>query len=183
MASFRVRGRLHGGRSNERVQAEGAMALLLNTALFLSTHTNRLDGKGRVSFPAPFRIAVSERKSQGVLLFKSIVDPAIEGITTERLSQMSAALESLPPFAPERAFFETAIFGSAQALQLDTEGRCSIPKALLEAVGITTELAFLGRGATFQIWEPEALARRTAEAVAALKSGAVAFPILPATVL
>jgi MraZ protein len=159
------------------------MSLLLNTALFLSTYTNRIDGKGRVSFPAPFRNALGERKSQGILLFKSIVDPAIEGITVERLSQMSAALESLPPFAPERAFFETAIFGSAQALQFDSEGRCSIPKALLETVGITTELAFLGRGATFQIWEPQALAQRTAAAVEALKTGAVAFPTLPASVL
>jgi len=155
----------------------------LNTALFLGTHTNRIDGKGRVSFPASFRSALSERKSQGILLFKSIVDPAIEGITVERLSQMSAALESLPPFAPERAFFETAIFGSAQALQFDGEGRCSIPKVLLEQVGITAEVSFLGRGATFQIWEPAAQAQRTAAAVEALKSGAVSFPTLPASVL
>jgi len=159
------------------------MSLLLNTALFLSTHTNRIDGKGRVSFPAPFRNALAARQSHGILIFKSVVDPAIEGITVERLNQMSAALESLSPFAPERAFFETAIFGSAQALQFDSEGRCSFPKALLEQVGISTEVSFLGRGATFQIWEPQALARRSAEAVEALKSGAVSFPALPASVL
>ena len=159
------------------------MSLYLNTALFLSTYTNRIDGKGRVSFPAPFRTALVSRNSHGVVIFRSVADRAIEGITLERLQQMSAALESLSPFAPERAFFETAIFGTAQALQFDTEGRCSIPKALLEQVGITSEVAFLGRGATFQIWEPGALAQRTAESVEALKSGAVPFPTLPASVL
>jgi MraZ protein len=159
------------------------MSQFVNTALFLNTHTNRIDGKGRVSFPAPFRTAIDQRKSQGVVLFKSLSDPAIEGMTVERLQQMASALETLDPFGPERAAFEISIFGAAQALVYDNEGRCSIPKALLEQAGITTEAAFLGRGATFQIWEPSALARRMEEAAQAIKSGAVPFPVLPAGVL
>jgi MraZ protein len=159
------------------------MSQFVNTALFLNTHTNRIDGKGRVSFPAPFRTAIDVRKSQGVVLFKSLSDPAIEGMTVERLYQMASALETLDAFAPQRASFEISIFGAAQALVYDGEGRCSIPKALLEQAGITTEAAFLGRGATFQIWEPGALARRMEEAAQAIKTGAVPFPILPAGVL
>jgi len=159
------------------------MSLFVNTALFLNTHTNRIDGKGRVSFPAPFRTAIDVRKSQGIVLFKSLSDPAIEGMTVERLYQMASALESLDTFAPARAYFETAIFGAAQALVYDSEGRCSLPKTLLEQVGITTEVAFLGRGATFQLWEPQALAQRAVEAAQAIKAGAVPFPILPAGVL
>jgi MraZ protein len=167
----------------ERVWARSAMSLLVNTALFLSTHTHRIDGKGRVSFPAPFRTAVDSRNSQGLVIFRSLVDPAIEGMTVERLQQMASALESFPPFAPERAYFETAIFGAAQALLYDGEGRCSLPKSLLDQVGITTEVAFLGRGATFQIWEPQALERRRIESIEAIKLGTVPFPVLPAGVL
>jgi MraZ protein len=159
------------------------MSTVLNTALFYSTHTNRIDGKGRCSLPGPFRAALTARGSQGVVIFRSPVDNAIDGVTVERMAQMSAALDSLSLYAPERMFFETAILGTAQPLMLDSEGRCSIPRALLDQVGITTELAFLGRGPTFQIWEPQALARRTAEAVEALKTGAVAFPTLPPGVL
>jgi len=159
------------------------MSQFVNTALFLNTHTNRIDGKGRVSFPAPFRTAIDVRKSQGIVLFKSLSDPAIEGMTVERLYQMASALETLDPFAPERAAFEISIFGAAQALVYDGEGRCSIPKTLLEQAGISTEAAFLGRGATFQIWEPAALARRMEEAAQAIKTGAVPFPVLPAGVL
>ena len=159
------------------------MSLYVNTALFLSTHTNRIDGKGRVSFPAPFRTAVESRKSLGLVIFRSLTDPAIEGMTVERLQQMASALESLPPFASERAYSETAIFAAAQALVYDGEGRCSLPKALLDQVGIGAEVAFLGRGATFQIWEPQALARRAADSVEAIKTGAVPFPTLPAGLL
>ena len=159
------------------------MSSFLNTSLFLSTHVNRIDGKGRVSFPAPFRSALTDRNSKGVDMFRSPSDSAIEGINIERLEQLSAALETLSPFSRDRAFFETAIFGTAQELQVDREGRCSLPRPLLEQVGIVGDVAFLGRGPTFQIWEPQALARRTAESTDALNSGAVAFPILPSGIL
>ncbi len=160
------------------------MSLFMNTALFLSTHTNPIDGKGRVSFPAPFRSALKTRESNGIVIFRSLVDAAIEGMTIERLLAMSGALESLPPFAPERALFQTAIFGTAQELQVEKDGgRCSLPRDLLEQVGISSEVSFLGCGATFQIWEPQALARRTADAAKALTSGAISFPVLPAGVM
>ncbi len=159
------------------------MSAGLNTKLFFATHVTRIDGKGRVVFPAPFRAALTARESAGAVIFRSPADQAIEGITAERMLHMSGALESLSPFAPERAFFETAIFGTAQALQIDGEGRCSLPRTLLDEVGIGNEVAFLGRGATFQIWDPAVLGARAAEAVQALKTGAISFPTLPAGVL
>jgi MraZ protein len=158
------------------------MSAILNTKMFFSTHVNRIDAKGRVSFPASFRAALNARASQGVMIYRSPADRAIEGITVERMQAMGEALESLSQYAPERAFFETAIFGTAQVLQIDPEGRCSLPRALLEPVGITTEVAFLGRGSIFQIWDPAALEARSVQAAEALKTGAIAFPTLPAGV-
>jgi MraZ protein len=155
----------------------------LNTALFLSTHFTRIDGKGRVSFPAPFRSALALRNSQGVVIFSSPADPAVDGVTIERMQQMALALEGLTLFSQERAFYETAIFAASHELQIDREGRCSLPKPLLEKAGIGSEVAFIGRGATFQIWDPQKLDRRTAESVDAVKAGTLAFPTLPAGVL
>jgi MraZ protein len=157
--------------------------MALNKALFLSTHFSRIDGKGRVSFPGAFRSALAARNSQGVALYGSLVDPAIEGATVERLQQMSIALEALPPFDPQRVLFETAIFGAAQELQIDKEGRCSLPKAFLDKAGIGAEVAFLGKGSTFQIWDPAQLETRVAEAAEAVKLGAVSFPAIPAAIL
>ena len=155
----------------------------LNTALFLSTHFTRVDGKGRVSFPAPFRSALALRNSQGVVVFSSPADPALDGVTLERMQQMALALESLTLFSQERAFYETAIFAAACELQIDREGRCSLPKPLLEKAGIGADVAFIGRGASFQIWDPQRLERRAAESVDAVKTGALAFPTLPAGAL
>ena len=155
----------------------------LNTALFLSTHVTRIDGKGRVSFPAPFRSALSLRNSQGVAIFSSPADPAIDGVTIERMQQMAVALEGLTLFSKERAFYETAIFAASHELQIDKEGRCSLPKPLLDKAGIGLDVAFVGRGATFQIWDPAKLDRRTQESIDAVKSGTLEFPTLPPGVL
>ena len=154
------------------------MSVFLNTALFMSTHVNRIDGKGRISFPATFRSALVALNSQGVVIFRSPAEPAIEGVTIERMKQMSDALESYPPFDPRRTAIEHGIFGTAQELVIDREGRCSLPKSLLDQIGITTDAAFLGRGSTFQIWEPGALAAEAAKAADALRSGAVSMPVL-----
>jgi MraZ protein len=154
------------------------MSPILNTNLFLATHVTRIDGKGRVSFPASFRTALAARNSQGVVIYRSPSGAVIEGMTIERMQHMAAGMETLSPNAPERAFFETAIFGTAQFLAIDGEGRCSLPRAMLDAIGIAGDVAFLGRGATFEIWEPRALEARHAEAAEALKSGAIALPTL-----
>ncbi|GIL39773.1 division/cell wall cluster transcriptional repressor MraZ [Roseiterribacter gracilis] len=155
------------------------MSLLLNTSLFLSTHVNKIDGKGRVSFPASFRAALAARSSQGVVIFKSLHETALEGFTIERLHQMAQALEQLPPFSAQRTALETAIFANTQELAIDKEGRCSLPKDLAALVGITNnEVAFVGKGSTFQIWEPSAHAAALKSATDAVKSGDVEFPKL-----
>ena len=154
-----------------------------NTALFMSTHFSRIDGKGRVSFPASFRSALAARNSQGVALFSSPSDPAIEGVTSERMYQMALALESMPQFSPERTAFQTAIFAASHELQIDKEGRCSLPKALLDKAGIGADLVFVGMGATFQIWDPAKFEARSADSIEAVKTGAVPFPTLPQGIL
>ena len=47
---------------------------------------------------------------------------------------------------------------------LDAKGRVILPAPLLEITGIEDRAAFVGKGPTFQIWEPGALAARKAEA-------------------
>jgi DNA-binding transcriptional regulator/RsmH inhibitor MraZ len=51
---------------------------------------------------------------------------------------------------------------------------------LLEQVGITGDLVFVGRGETFQIWEPSALARKDGELREKLKTGQIRMPVIPA---
>ncbi|HTJ65585.1 MAG TPA: division/cell wall cluster transcriptional repressor MraZ [Alphaproteobacteria bacterium] len=155
------------------------MSAFQNSELFLSSHPCRIDGKGRVPLPLPFRNAVAARQSGGIFLFVSLTENTIEGVTAERMADMSAALDQYDPMSDERAALERAIFGNAAQLQYDGDGRCSLPRALLERVGITSELVFVGRGETFQIWEPGALAQKDAELRDKLKTGQIKMPLIP----
>ncbi|MGO4838639.1 division/cell wall cluster transcriptional repressor MraZ, partial [Rhizobiaceae sp. 2RAB30] len=55
-------------------------------------------------------------------------------------------------------------------LKLDQDGRIGVSDFLRDHTGITTEVAFVGRGHFFQIWEPERLSAHAAQVRARLLS-------------
>jgi MraZ protein len=74
-------------------------------------------------------------------------------------------------FSPEQDDINTLIFSSSHQLAWDSEGRVMLPEEILSHANISEHAAFVGKGRTFQIWEPEALKIQTAEARArALKN-------------
>ncbi len=125
-------------------------------ALFLSTFVNRIDRKGRVSVPAPFRAALATQTFPGVIAFPSFVVPAIEASGIDRIERLSAGIDQFDPFSDEHDAFAISILADSHQLSFDSEGRIMLPELLREHGGISDQAAFVGRGATFQIWEPEA---------------------------
>ncbi len=143
---------------------------------FLSTFVNKVDRKGRVSVPAPFRAALSDAPYQGIIAYPSMTDNAIDAFGR-------ATLEELNRRRHERTMddgdFERALLGGdslidtimamAHELPFDGEGRIVLPGILTETAGITERAAFVGRGSRFQIWAPEAFEEHQKAAVAALR--------------
>jgi len=140
----------------------GPGALML--ALFTSTYTNKVDKKGRVSVPAPFRTLATAQGFQGIYVYPSLDFPAIDGAGLTFFERLAAAVDDLPPFSAEREAFSTAIFGASHQLAFDPEGRVSLPEALMAHAGITDSLVFVGLGQQFRIWEPAAFAQMNAQA-------------------
>lgn len=141
-------------------------------ALFIGTHQNKLDAKGRVSIPAQFRSVLKKMSHAGetaavatMYLRPSHQNPCIEGWTEmgfEALSEPVAEGYSL--FSPEHEDFVMALFGDACSIETDKEGRIMLPANLVAHAGLTENVMFIGARNTFQIWEPEAGARRLAAA-------------------
>jgi len=132
-------------------------------ALFLSTFTNKVDRKGRVSVPAPFRAAMTGQGWAGVIVFPSFVNACIEGCDLAYMERLSDSIEEFAPFAEERDAFTTSILAASHQLGFDAEGRITLPERLIAHAGIDGQVTFVGRGRTFQMWEPEAFARFDAE--------------------
>ena len=70
-------------------------------ALFLGRHIHRIDRKGRVSVPAPFRAALSGQLEQGIVAVPSFKLPAVDCYSMEKLEALSQQVEQLQPLRRE----------------------------------------------------------------------------------
>jgi MraZ protein len=121
--------------------------------LFLSTYVNKIDRKGRVSVPAPFRAVLSAQASANqVVLFPSREFRAVEGCSLAWIDRLSASLDDPEIDAAERDAIEFQVFASLETVSIDAEGRISLPETLAAYAGIAEEATFIGKRHTFQIW-------------------------------
>ena len=138
-------------------------------SIFLSSFVNKIDKKGRVSVPASFR-AVLGTDAAGIVVFRSLQHEALDGCSIAHLELLSASLEKLDLSPETYELIETTIFGGSVQVPFDGEGRISLPPHLAAAVGITEEVAFVGRRKTFQLWDPQKLAAHDSAARSAARA-------------
>ncbi len=130
--------------------------------LFLSTFENRIDRKGRLSVPAPFR-SVLERRRDPLYLFKSLTEPCLEGCGPNRIGQIVAAIDSMDSLSAEVATLQTML-SSAQEMKLDGEGRIMLSADFIAFAELQEVALYAGIGHSFQIWLPERYRTREADA-------------------
>lgn len=122
--------------------------------LFLSTFVNKLDKKGRVSVPASFRLVLGQQDFQGIVVFRSFKLAAIEGMGIDRMRRLSESVDQLDLFSDAQDDLTASIFADSQLLAFDGDGRVMLSQQLIDHANIQDKVAFVGRGATFQIWNP-----------------------------
>jgi MraZ protein len=157
-------------------------------ALFIGTHQNKLDAKGRVSIPAHFRTVLKRGSHAGegapvaaMYLRPSHQNPCIEGWTELDFEALSAPMaEGYNQFSQEHEDFVLTVFGSACAMETDKEGRIMLPANLAAHAGLKDNVVFIGTRNNFQIWEPEAGARRLAKATENTKAANLTLRAGPA---
>ena len=122
--------------------------------LFLSTFVNRVDRKGRVSVPATFRSTLAtHRHPNQVVLMPSFKHEAIDGTGSDHLNEMMEGLSTLDQYSDRRDDL-ALVFADSRSLQIDGEGRIVLPDDLKSHASIEDEVAFVGLGKMFQMWEP-----------------------------
>lgn len=124
-------------------------------ALFLSTFENKVDTKGRVSVPSQFRSMLHGQDFSGIVLYESSINKCIEGCSIDRIQKFSEAIDDLDPTSRERDAFAAVILGGAAQLPFDSDGRVILPKNLMEFANIKDKAVFIGKGQTFEVWEPD----------------------------
>lgn len=136
---------------------------------FVSQYLLRLDAKGRVSVPAPFRAILALDGLDGLFCVPALDRPAIEAGGKALLAEIEHLIERFPPFSEEREHVSTALYGTSETLKVDAEGRISLPDSLKDHAGIMDAAAFIGLGHKFQIWAPDRLGTQLSEATGAVR--------------
>ena len=122
---------------------------------FVSTVVNKLDAKGRVSVPAPFRQILAQQNLRGVYCIPSFVSPALEAFGETLLAQFQERLRKFDAlFSDDYDAQAQAVLGQTQFLNFDDEGRIRIPDELIAHAGITERVTFIGLDQKFQMWDP-----------------------------
>lgn len=131
---------------------------------FLGRQVKRIDAKGRVSIPAPFRAVLAAERFDGLFCLRSLTHPAVDAGGAALLASIETTLARHDPFSTEHTELAALLFGQGDGPTLDTEGRMVMPDWIREATGITTEVLFVGLGTRFQMWAPEHFAAQEARA-------------------
>ena len=145
-------------------------------AIFLSTTINRIDKKGRVSIPASFRAALQKAGGDEFALFRSPADGAIEGFPLQKMADLSARLDNFDMFDENQNDLATVIFAESIQLSFDSDGRITLPQDLIDYAGLDDQVAFVGLGSKFQIWNPKTLQERKDKARANVKNKNLTLP-------
>ncbi len=123
---------------------------------FASRHDSKIDPRGRVAIPAPFRAVLAQERAEEIHCYPHLDYGTIEGGGTRLVEEIKGIIAREPAGSPLREALELVYFGECEKLKVDPDGRTILPKRLREHAGITDTAVFVGLGNKFQIWAPAA---------------------------
>ncbi len=131
---------------------------------FTGEHTQKVDGKGRMSIPADFRRVLEagdpewtpDRSPRMYLLYGDHLKNELHGYTVDEFNQVVAQINALPRGSDRKKKLSRLIIGQSIKLDVDKDGRTVMPIRQRQKLGITDgELQFSGLGDHFEIWKAE----------------------------
>ena len=117
---------------------------------FLGRHMFQIDGKGRVSFPSPFRRVVSG----GPLVLLQWQPTHLDLFPPETWGDIQKNLLAHRKARRDGGAYLRRITASAVEVEPDAHGRIRIPPWLRERVGLDGAVLFVGALDRIELWNP-----------------------------
>lgn len=124
---------------------------------FIGEYSAKLDDKCRVVFPAPFKSLMPSDGDMRFVIKKDIFEDCLEMYAFEEWERQSQEVKSkLNFFNRSHASFWREYMRDRAIVEPDSKlGRISIPRKLLESIGVTKEIVFSGSDYKIEIWAKE----------------------------
>ncbi len=124
---------------------------------FIGEYTAKVDDKGRVVFPAPFKSLMPADGDMRFVIRKDIFGDCLEMYTYAEWERQSEEVKAkLNFFNKEHAMFWREYMRNRALVEPDAKlGRISIPGKLLNTIGVTKEVVFSGNDFKIEVWAKE----------------------------
>jgi len=119
---------------------------------FIGTQRCKLDSKGRLQVPAGFRRNLGLEGGETFVLSKGF-DKGLLLFAPDGWRDFQRKLQELPA-GPEKRKAIRYFSASSASLQVDKQGRVSLPKSFLEILGAPGELLLVGALDRIELWNP-----------------------------
>jgi MraZ protein len=146
---------------------------------FVGTHFGKLDRKGRIAVPAPFRAELEAAATAHLVFRVSHQNRCIEARSRPVFQHMLESILSLEHFSDDRETLEAGIIADSTMLRLDGDGRLVLPEEYVTELGLSENIAFLGKGDRFEIWDADAARAHVAEAKARVREKKLTLAAMP----
>jgi MraZ protein len=120
-------------------------------AVFLGTHTPRLDEKGRLILPAKYRDELAE----GVVITKG-QERCLYVWPLAEFTRVTEAMRAAPVTGKGLRDYSRVLFASASDEVPDKQGRITLPPALRSYAGLERDCVVIGANTRMEIWDAAA---------------------------
>ncbi len=118
------------------------------------TYRHRIDGKGRLPVPAPFRRQLSPEDGEGFVV--TLLDECLAVYPASQWARLESQLQALPAFNRSAKALVRLLASRANDAKLDVQGRILLPTSLRAEVSLERDAIVVGVLDRFEVWPPAA---------------------------
>ncbi|MEK7823728.1 MAG: division/cell wall cluster transcriptional repressor MraZ [Candidatus Eisenbacteria bacterium] len=132
---------------------------------FVGTFTYAIDHKGRIAIPPSMRRGDSARKPLTRFYLNRGFDNCIAVYPPDSWQRMLEKIRKFSPGDPKARAFKRAFLKDAMEVTVDSQGRITIPPALITHAALGKEAVLHGSDTCIEIWNPQRFAELTGKVV------------------
>ena len=137
-------------------------------ARFLGEFEVPVDAKGRIFIPAELRRKLLPEDGETLVVTRGL-DGCLSAHPQQAWGDIAAKMARLPQTEQNVRLYYRGVLSQAAEVRLDRQGRATVPKKLLERVGIMDRMVIIGALEKLEFWEPTVWQEYLERAEAALE--------------
>jgi MraZ protein len=133
-------------------------------ATFIGDYICKIDAKGRVILPAAFKKQMPAAAMDKFVVKRDIFEPCLVLYPMDEWDRQNAIIRSkINPYNKEHSRFFRGFYKGTAEVVLDASNRLLLPKRLLDAAGIGSEVVLAGQDGKIEVWSRELYDEQTVE--------------------